>query len=176
MWGTQGYTHLPFCCPCRRPAQGFKGEAPSKPQILVLPPHATAGKQQRFHPFALPSSLLRSRKGSNTQARNGAQRCPKFLLSPVHCSQHLLLPMDHLVHGEPSCCCPEPPRVAQSQHASDKAHVQKCNSRKMYLANTSFHKQQQLGRQSPVLVTSPWKGSHDTGETFSRCPHLMAKV
>lgn len=89
--GTQGHTHLPFCCPCRRPAQGFKGEAPSKPQNLVLPPHTSRGKQLRLLPFALPISLLSSSKLSSSkgskqgvQARSGVQSMPKVPQAPVH--------------------------------------------------------------------------------------------
>lgn len=158
--------------------------------LKVRPPQSPSAASPCHHRETAEASLLCLAQLIAQQQEK--IKHPSKAWSPVHpkgapssCSRagalctavsNLQLPMDHLMHGRPSCSCPEPLRVAQSQHASDRPHVQKCNSRKMYLANTSFHKQQQLGRQSPVLVTSPWKGSHDTGETFSHCPHLMAKV
>lgn len=41
----------------------------------------------------------------------------------------------------------------------------------MYLANTSFHKQQQLGRRSPILTTSPTEMESQR----PRCPALKAQ-
>lgn len=100
MWGTQGYTHLPFCCPCRRPAQWFKGEAPSKPQCcLPMPPQ---GNSRGFSPLPCPAHC--SAAGKDQTPKQGmepspSQRCPKLLFtsrSPVHCSQQ-----PAAAHGSP---------------------------------------------------------------------------
>lgn len=112
--GTQGHTHLPFYCPCRRRAQRFKGEAPSKPQNLVLPPHTTRGKQLRLLPFALPISLLRSSKGSNTQARNGAQSMPKVPQAPVHEQEPCALQSATCRCPRITSCMGDPPAPVQS--------------------------------------------------------------
>lgn len=149
----------------------------------VLPPHATTGKEQRLLPFALPSSLLSSRKRSNTQARNGAQSIPKVPQAPVHEQEPCAL-------QSATCSCPwispcmgDPPAPVQSPRGGHRANTHPTNltcrsatAGKCIWQTLLFTNSSNLEDKVPSLSPAPGRGVTTRGETSSRCPHLMAKV
>lgn len=146
-----GYSHL-LCCSGGALAHGLKGEAPTEPQNVVVFPQPTRGKGQRFLQLAMPRVL------SAAVCRNGASK--EGSPDPQSCSCRGA----HEGGREPGPC----PTKARCRSAT----AGEC------IWQTSLHKQQQLGRQSPgegdrVSPSSPAatpRARQAPGPSRSPCP------
>lgn len=148
----------------------------------MLPPQLTAGQWQRFLPLAVPSLLLSVAASSTaangqTPKQGTAQNVTEVLCAPAPQQESCAAAVSpmcwcagaHLLAGDtlllpsrapeggikPRRCVPQSPRAGVQQQGT-------------VFGKPPLHKQQQCGRQSPVLTTSPRE--RESGHPRSHLP------